>query len=125
MRETKPLNQMDNRELLAELVRYQKKEVNHARLSTVVGALLIAVLLITLLVVLPRAVILLDHMEQSLQEIDTFVEGSNRVVSENSDGVAEALSKLNGVDFDALNQAIRDLSDAVHPLADFARLFRG
>lgn len=125
MRETKPLNQMDNRELLAELVRYQKKEVNHARLSTVVGVLLIAVLLITLLVVLPRAVILLDHMEQSLQEIDTFVEGSNRVVSENSDGVAEALSKLNGVDFDALNQAIRDLSDAVHPLADFARLFRG
>lgn len=125
MRETKPLNQMDNRELLAELVRYQKKEVNHARLSTVVGVLLIAVLLVTLLVVLPRAVILLDHMEQSLQEIDTFVEGSNRVVSENSDGVAEALSKLNGVDFDALNQAIRDLSDAVHPLADFARLFRG
>ena len=125
MRETKPLNQMDNRELLAELVRYQKKEVNHARLSTVVGVLLIAVLLVTLLVVLPRAVILLDHMEQSLQEIDTFVEGSNRVVSENSDGVAEALSKLNGVDFDALNQAIRDLPDAVHPLADFARLFRG
>lgn len=125
MRENRPLEQMDSRELLAELARYQKKEVSHARLGTVVGILLMAALLVTLLVVLPRAVTLLNHMEQSLQEIDTFVEHADRVVSENTDAVGEALSKVNGVDFDTLNQAIRDLSDAVRPLANFARLFQG
>ena len=125
MRDNRTLEQMDSRELLAELARYQKKEVGHARLGTVVGILLMAALLVTVLVVLPRAVILLNHMEQSLQEIDTFVEHADRVVSENTDAVGEALSKVNGVDFDTLNQAIRDLSDAVRPLANFARLFQG
>lgn len=123
MTENTTFEQMDSRELLAQIARYQKKEVGHARLNTVVGVLVAAVLLVTLLVVLPRAVTVLDHMEQSLQEIDTFVESADRVVADNSGAVTDALGKLNGVDFDTLNEAIQDLSDAVKPLANFARMF--
>ena len=115
----------DSRALLEELLRYQKKEVRHARLGTVISCLLIAALLLTVLIALPRAVTVLDHMEQSLQEIDTFVESADRVVSDNSGAVTEALGKLNDVDFDTLNEAIQDLSDAVKPLANFARMFKG
>ena len=123
MTENTAFEQMDSRELLAQISRYQKRAAIHARLNTVVSVLVAAVLLITLLVALPRAVTVLDHMEQSLQEIDTFVESADRVVAENSGAVTEALGKLNGVDFDTLNEAIGDLSDAVKPLANFARMF--
>ena len=119
------LAQMDSRELLSQIARYQKKEVNHARMNTVVGVLVAAVLLLTLLVALPRAVALLDHMEQSLREIDVFVQNADQMVSDNSEAVTEALGKVNAVDFDSLNTAIRDLSDAVHPLAQLARLISG
>lgn len=131
MEQNKSYEQMDSRELLEELLRYQKKEVHHARLTTVVGILLIGALLATLLVVLPRAATVLSHMETSLQQIDTFVEeantfveGANKVVSDNSDAVTQAVGKLNGLDFDTLNQAIQDLSDTVRPLANFMRRFQ-
>lgn len=122
MRNHSSWEQMDSRSLLAELTRSQKR---HIRLVTAVGAALIAALLITTLIILPRAVAVLDHMEQSLQEIDTLVSHTDRMVSENTDAVGDALSKVNGVDFEALNQAIRDLSDTVKPLANFARMFKG
>ena len=125
MTDIRTFEQMDSKALLAQIARYQKKEVSHIRLNTVVGALVAAVLLVTLLVLLPRAVTLLDHMEQSLQEIDVFVENADRMVEENADAVADALGKVNAVDFDSLNKAIRDLSDTVHPLAEFARFFQG
>ena len=124
MEENTSYEVMDSRELLSELLRYQKKEVRHARLATIVSVLLIGALLVTLLVALPRAVTVLDHMETSLEQIDVFVEGANQVVSQNTDAVTEAVGKLNGLDFDALNKAIRDLSDTVGPLANFARLFQ-
>ena len=136
--EEKTIEQMDTRELVAELLRCQKKELHHARVTTVVSILLIGALLLTLLVALPRAVTLADHMEESLQQIDTFVDSAstfadrantfvdsaNSVVAQNADAVTEAVSKLNGLDFDTLNKAIQDLSDTVSPLAEFMRKFR-
>ena len=124
MEPNKSYEQMDSRELLAELLRCQKKELHHARVTTVVSILLIGALLLTLLVALPRAVTVLDHMETSLRQIDTFVQDADKVVSDNTDAVTQAVGKLNGLDFDTLNKAIQDLSDTVSPLAEFMRKFR-
>lgn len=136
--EEKTIEQMDTRELVAELLRCQKKELRHARIATVVSLLLAAALALTLLLVLPRAVTLADHMEESLQQIDTFVDSAstfadrantfvdsaNSVVAQNADAVTEAVSKLNGLDFDTLNRAIQDLADTVSPLANLMRRFQ-
>ncbi|MBE6990509.1 MAG: hypothetical protein E7426_07180 [Ruminococcaceae bacterium] len=124
MEQDRSYEQMDSRELLAELVRCQKKETRHARWSLAVSLLLAVAVVAAVVVVLPRGVAILDHMEQSLQQVDTFVAGANKMISDNTDTVTEAVTKLNGLDFDALNRAIQDLSDAVEPLAKFARLFQ-
>ncbi len=46
------------------------------------------------------------------------------LVQSSQAGIEEALGKLNGIDFGALNQAIQDLAAVVKPLASFADRFR-
>ena len=119
MEQNRAYEHMDSRELLAALLRSQKR---HAWVNTVLTCLL-AALLVTVLIALPRALRTLEGVEQTLRQVDAFVENANEMVSANADSVTEAMEKLNGLDFDALNQAIGDLSEAVKPLANLARYF--
>lgn len=115
----------ESRTLLSELIRTQKDEARRTRRAVLTAVLALAIVLaVALAAVLPRGLALMDHMERSLRQVDTFVEGANQVLTENTDTVTEAVSKLNKLDFDALNSAIRDLSDAVAPMAELARRFR-
>ena len=65
----------------------------------------------------------LAHMGSSLDGMDTLTENANKMVTDNTDAVAEALAKLGGIDFETLNQAIRDLADVVEPLARLTNFF--
>lgn len=130
-------NRTEDRELLAELLRYEKKEVRHARISSFASIVLAAVLVVAVAVTVPRAVETVRHAEETLSQVDAFleetdglveevhtlVENTNAVIVNNTDAVTEAVTKLNGVDFDSLNQAIQDLADAVAPLARVGRIF--
>ncbi len=100
----------------------------------------------------PKAVGLIDHAEKSLTELDkliaesgssiaklntvaddmdaliaqagVLIENSNAMVENNTDAITETVNKLNNVDFEALNQAIHDLSAVIEPLARFASMFK-
>ena len=65
-----------------------------------------------------------EQAETSLSGIDSLVENTNKMVQDNTKNVSEAFSNFNKVDFDSLNQAIKDLQDVVQPLAEFANMFR-
>ena len=66
---------------------------------------------------------LAEQAEESLDGIDEVVENANGILVENASGMNEAIDNFNSMDFEKLNQAINDLSDAVAPLASFARMF--
>lgn len=67
----------------------------------------------------------LGAVAESLAEADlgSIVENVNALASESQNAVAGAMKKLDAIDIDTLNQAIRDLADIVGPLANFGRLW--
>ena len=143
----------EDRALLEELLLSQKRELRHARIGTVASLLLAAALLITLMILVPKAVAVMGsiettiaQVEESLQDVDVLVDNANTLVEENLQGITVAVAriseldfdslndsvgelnsvshKLNAVDFDALNQDIQNLSEVIEPLARFANMFR-
>ena len=132
-------------ELLAAILKTQKKTARRAGITAFAHALLILVLLAVIaggIFIVPRVMEIADRAKNVLVEAETLiaevreiagntgtmVENANTVISEagamieqNTGAVTEAVQKLNGVDFEKLNEAIRNLNDAVAPLGALAR----
>ena len=82
--------------------------------------------------------ITLDHInsvavkaEESLANVDTMAaDVSNsaanfdKLLAENSKELTESIKEISEIDFDGLNKAIKDLQDAVGPMASFMNKFR-
>ena len=66
---------------------------------------------------------LLQQMQTLLTNVDSLVTNVDTLVTTNQDGLVEAMNKINAIDFEALNKAIRDLSAIVEPLAKFFNVF--
>jgi predicted PurR-regulated permease PerM len=60
--------------------------------------------------------------DSSLEGIDEMVQNINKLVVDNAEALDETISKMNEIDFDQLNQAIKDLANVIAPLAS---LFAG
>ena len=67
---------------------------------------------------------LVQQMQSLLTNVDSLVSNVDTLVSTNQDGLVETLEKINAIDFDALNKAIKDLSSVIEPLAKFFSAFR-
>ena len=52
-----------------------------------------------------------------------MVEGVNTLVTSGQIGLQETVSKLNAIDFEALNRAIATLTEVIEPLAKFFKVF--
>ena len=114
-------------ELLAETLKYQKKAYRRAGITAIAHFLLIITLLALLAAAAlfaPRVISLVNHAEESLSAVDALIEEFDGLVSDNTDALTDAIRKLDSIDFDRLNKAIGNLSDAVKPLARFARQFQ-
>ena len=61
----------------------------------------------------------LSNIDSMSAEIQTAADGINKLVDNNSEVLQESVAKLNNIDFESLNEAIKDLSDVVEPMADF------
>ena len=57
-------------------------------------------------------------------DMESLVSNVDGLVSASQAGVTQALEKINGIDFDALNGAIDDLSDVIEPIANFFNRYR-
>ena len=122
--------------ILERLEKNSRRQLLHARLQTLLGilcALFCGILLMNLLAFVPKLDSLITQAEVLLRDLDTvtqqlskldlsqMVENINGLVTTSQSGVEEALSKINEIDFETLNQAVKDLSKVVKPLADFAK----
>ncbi len=62
-----------------------------------------------------------DEMAQA--DLGGLAENVDGLVKTSETGVQEAVDKLNAIDLDTLNKAIKDLADVVEPLARFFNKF--
>ena len=67
----------------------------------------------------------LETVTTELTEVDFvgMVEGVNTLVATGQSGLQETISKMNSIDFEALNKAIDTLTKVIEPLAKFFKVF--
>ena len=67
----------------------------------------------------------LEQTTDQLAQVDleSMVSNVDALVVSGQQSLEASMAKLNSVDFDALNQAIKDLSTVIEPLAKMTRLF--
>jgi predicted nucleic acid-binding Zn ribbon protein len=96
----------NSEELLRELLSYEKKQLRHTRLATFVNILLVLAVVAALTLLVPRAL-------HSLAEVDRLAVSAQELIDNASTMVAD--------NTDAITETIRDLNDAIKPLAELAR----
>ena len=131
------MNQQSELQVVLErLEANSRKQLLHARIQTVIcifGAVLCCVLVLKLLPFIPKLESLISQADSLLGELNAvtkslsqldlsqMVENINGLVTTSQSGVQEALEKINDIDFSALNEAIKDLSNVVKPMADLVK----
>lgn len=93
MNHVEDFSNMNDHELLAELLAYQKKDSKRNRIAAFANILLIVVLLVALITIIPRALDLVNHVESSLQELDALAEQANEVIVE-ANGLADEAGRM-------------------------------
>ena len=58
-----------------------------------------------------------------VENVETLVGNVDMLAVSAQDSLKQTMTKLNTVDFEALNKAIEDLSSVIQPLADFFGMF--
>ncbi|MBO6241043.1 MAG: hypothetical protein J6O61_09495 [Butyrivibrio sp.] len=125
-------------QVLIEIRDLTKKKLFFQRISTFCVAVMAVCVLVSVLIVIPKVRITLNHIndtaiqaQASLNEANTMIssitkasENLNSLVDENGEGLTNAVKALSEIDFEGLNEAIKDLQDAVGPLASFMSRFK-
>lgn len=144
MEEEKQIEEMNEKELLAILVKEQTKSSRNGKILIAIMGVIAAIALIAAILVVPKAVKTLDDTNElisqgetlvlqgqnSLSEIDIMigdmqsVAGNlNKLVDGNMEVIEDSLGKINNIDFESLNRSIKNLADVLQPLANFFNIF--
>ena len=141
---------MDNNQklmdLLEQMEKANRKQVAYARLQfifSVIAAICCILLLLAGVKVLPQlqeavlqAETVLTNLETvttelaqadligMVENVDALVTNVDGLVGTSQEGVEQTMAKINANDFDALNDAIKDLSDVIEPIAKFFNTFK-
>lgn len=133
-------------DLLEQMEKANRKQVAYARLQfifSVIAAICCILLLLAGVKVLPQlqeavlqAETVLTNLETvttdlaqadligMVENVDALVTNVDGLVGTSQEGVEQTMAKINAIDFDALNDAIQDLSDVIEPIAKFFNTFK-
>ena len=131
--------------LLESIEKTNRKQAAFARFQVIISVLLVfccAVLLIAGFTILPKIQVIITEAEtvvlnmellttelaktnvtDVINDIEALVSNVDELVSTSQTGVEQTMTKINAIDFDALNNAIRDLSNVIEPLAKVVKRF--
>lgn len=137
-------NQMTEKELMTELVNNSRKQLFYARIRTfaaLTGAVAVIFFLISMAPGLLKTVnqanevmaqasetiVLANTAIESITEMSSAItdmgENMDTFITENAESVAKVMEKIESVDFEGLNKAIKDLGTVIEPLAKFFNIF--
>ena len=129
---------MDNQILLEKIEKQTRQQALITKILCVFCAvILISMLVLTFFVVnaagqitelAEQAKFVMDNLdvvtwELANADIGGMIENMGALTTDSQAIVEEAMSKLNAINLDALNQAIEDLANIVEPLANFTKFF--
>ena len=127
---------MDNQILLEKIEKQTRQQALFTKILCVFCAvILICMLVLTFFVVnaagqitelAEQAKFVMDNLdvvtwELANADIGGMIENMGALTTDSQAIVEEAMSKLNAINLDALNQAIEDLANIVEPLANFTK----
>ena len=132
-------------DLLEQIELMNRKQLRYARLQFIVTGIVAAALIVLILScvhILPQFQEIAEQAESVLsnleslttelakadlsamvENIDGLVANVDDLVSVSQSGVEQTMDKINAVDFESLNKAIKDLSDVIEPLARVVNRF--
>ena len=133
------------KDTLAQLEKSNQQQARFARLQclfSLIAALCCAGVLYLIWSLMPQITLIGEQAEVTLANLQTtltnlemiteelaeadlgsMVDNVDSLVTSSQNGVEQAMKKLNSIDFDTLNKAIKNLSDVVEPLAKFFNVF--
>lgn len=123
------INERQQTSLMESLEKLQKKQLMYSRIS----AILILILVIGFVSILPSVFKTLSVAQETMGNMNTVLTNANDTVLQSQKTLDEvsglvtttqselidATKKLNSIDFEGLNSAIKDLGDVVAPMAAF------
>ena len=119
-----------NTQLLTQLVALQKKSSRRQLILIIVTVILALVIAVMAIVVIPPVTTTLKEVtalaadvEESMDGFDDMIKTVNTIMTENSEGIADALAKIDAIDIDSLNASIKSLSEILEPIAEFFNIF--
>ena len=136
---------MEEKIMLEQLLAESKKRTRYTKLAAFTMVIILAVLIVTGVMVVPKAIsvlgeiealalsteALVENAEVSLSEISEMTvsltdtsAGLNTFITDNAQTLSEAISEMKDIDVDTLNEAINDLHDAVAPFANLMNRFK-
>lgn len=129
MEENKSLEQ-----LIVRLEKSNQQQAKYARrqfVLSILAVLFCAAMFLLVWRMVPRVTAAFGQLETVLTNLEVvtdqlaaadlegMAQNVDQLVRTGQSGVESAVEKLNAIDFDTLNRAIRDLADVVEPLANF------
>lgn len=132
-------------ELLQRIAEQTKKQVFYARISAIYGGILTMAVVIALLILVPsllktihqvngvaaeaeetlaQAQDALAGVDEMTDAVTSMSENMDTFVTENAVSIEQVMKKLEAIDFEGLNGAIKDLGDVVEPMAKFFGKFK-
>ncbi|MGN0377182.1 MAG: hypothetical protein ACI4ED_06065 [Suilimivivens sp.] len=136
---------MEEKELLETLVKHSEKQLFYSRIAAFAAVVSAVVLAVCLLVIVPsvmktvnQANDIMEQVSETLVLADTAIESVTQMsqsittmgnnmdsfITENSESIQQIMKKMDEIDFEGLNSAIKDLGDVVEPLANFFGIFK-
>lgn len=116
--------------------KYARKQYHMSRITAAASVVILAVVLYTVSIFIPKVNVTYQNMELIMEDLQTITSelaeaDINQMISDvdelavkSQENIGSAMEKINAIDIEGLNQAIRNLSDAVEPFAKFFNQFR-
>ena len=139
-------NEQKLHEILERIEQSNRKQTRYARLQfilSIVSTIAIVAFLFVVVRILPQLQEIISMVETVLsnleylttelskadltgmvENIDTLVGNVDGLVSVSQTGIEDAIHKINSINVEALNSAIKDLSNVIEPVAKFFKTFK-
>ena len=122
---------------IEEIKSYQKKQTLLAYVRTIASLLALVVIVAALVLFAPQILNTVDHIDSTLARVDSMVSEADDTISsiketigsasgtstEGLEGLADAIEKINSIDFDTLNESINSLQEVVSGLSRLTSFF--
>lgn len=136
---------MEEKTMLEQLLAESKKRTLYSKIAAFTMACIFVVLIVVTVMVVPEVFRLMNEVDMLVDSAEALVETAeislgeisrmtvsltetsselNAFISGNSQTISEAISGIQNIDVDTLNEAIKDLHDAVAPFASLMNRFK-